>query len=244
MAKQKMNHADYYLGLDVGTNSVGWAITDTNYELVKVNKKDLWGVRLFDTAQTAANRRLNRAARRRQQRKIKRLRLLQEIFQDKIEETDPLFFKRLAESSYHLPDKTHDSRTSLFNDDGFTDEEFHHQFRTMFHLRSSLIHTPEKTKDLRFVYLATHHILKNRGHFLFQVESLDVISTIDTLVNTVKEQVSNTLQYSLEIQNCSAAELGNILKIKRKTDSKKQLQNILILTNTLDEEIGNSPKKY
>ena len=27
----------YYLGLDIGTNSVGWAVTDENYNLCKEN---------------------------------------------------------------------------------------------------------------------------------------------------------------------------------------------------------------
>lgn len=30
----------YYLGLDMGTNSVGWAVTDPNYNLLKAKGKD------------------------------------------------------------------------------------------------------------------------------------------------------------------------------------------------------------
>ena len=30
----------YALGLDIGTNSVGWAAINDSYELVKVNNKD------------------------------------------------------------------------------------------------------------------------------------------------------------------------------------------------------------
>lgn len=33
----------YYLGLDMGTNSVGWAATDPEYRLLKAKGKDLWG---------------------------------------------------------------------------------------------------------------------------------------------------------------------------------------------------------
>ena len=29
----------YYLGLDMGTNSVGWAVTDPNYNLLKAKGK-------------------------------------------------------------------------------------------------------------------------------------------------------------------------------------------------------------
>ena len=44
----------YYLGLDMGTSSVGWAVTDEKYQIVRKKGKDLWGVRLFPEAQTAA----------------------------------------------------------------------------------------------------------------------------------------------------------------------------------------------
>lgn len=32
---------EYFIGLDVGTNSVGWAVTDTQYNLLKCNGKSL-----------------------------------------------------------------------------------------------------------------------------------------------------------------------------------------------------------
>ena len=51
---------EYYLGLDVGTNSVGWAVTDSQYNLCKFKKKDMWGIRLFESAKTAEKRRLQR----------------------------------------------------------------------------------------------------------------------------------------------------------------------------------------
>ena len=44
----------YYIGLDIGTNSVGWAVTDEKYNLIKAPVKgkyknhDMWGIRLFD----------------------------------------------------------------------------------------------------------------------------------------------------------------------------------------------------
>ena len=40
--KEKM---EYYLGLDMGTNSVGWAVKDKEYRLMRAKGKDLWGVR-------------------------------------------------------------------------------------------------------------------------------------------------------------------------------------------------------
>ena len=60
-----MKNKEWYLGLDVGSASVGWAATDSNYKLLRKNKKRLWGARLFEEATTAADRRVFRAGRRR-----------------------------------------------------------------------------------------------------------------------------------------------------------------------------------
>lgn len=34
---------NYYVGLDIGTDSVGWAVTDPEYKLLRVKGKDMWG---------------------------------------------------------------------------------------------------------------------------------------------------------------------------------------------------------
>ena len=54
----------YYLGLDIGTNSVGWAVTDENYNLCKYAGKRMWGIRLFEGGETAEQRRISRSNRR------------------------------------------------------------------------------------------------------------------------------------------------------------------------------------
>jgi len=70
---------EYYLGLDMGTSSVGWAVTNPQYELLRAKGKDLWGVRLFEEANTSAERRSYRISRRRRQREIARMGLLREL---------------------------------------------------------------------------------------------------------------------------------------------------------------------
>ena len=39
---------DYFVGLDIGTSSVGWAVTNKSYELLKFRSHKMWGSRLFD----------------------------------------------------------------------------------------------------------------------------------------------------------------------------------------------------
>ena len=87
--------SDYYVGLDLGSGSVGWAVTDSDYHLLRSHGKALWGVRLFDTAKTAEERRVFRTSRRRLQRRNWRLNLLQQIFVDEINKIDDGFFRRL-----------------------------------------------------------------------------------------------------------------------------------------------------
>ena len=100
-----MEAREYYLGLDMGTSSVGWAVTDKNYNLLRVKGKDLWGIREFEEALTAVDRRTHRISRRRRQREQVRIGLLKDYFHDAIMEKDPAFYLRLENSKYHLEDK-------------------------------------------------------------------------------------------------------------------------------------------
>ena len=58
------------IGVDIGTGSVGWSAIDGNYDLVNYRGKNSFGVRLFDSSETAETRRLQRGARRRYGRRM------------------------------------------------------------------------------------------------------------------------------------------------------------------------------
>ena len=100
----------YYVGLDLGTSSVGWALTDEHYNLRRLKGKDAWGARLFDEANPSVERRNHRTARRRAQREKARIGLLQEFFADEINKVDPGFYLRLEESKYHKEDRTESNK--------------------------------------------------------------------------------------------------------------------------------------
>lgn len=165
MTKRK-NYEGWYLGLDMGTNSVGWAASDASYQILKKNGKALWGVRLFDEGHTAEERRAFRTARRRTQRRSRRIDLLQELFAQAVAEKDPGFFQRLNDSRYLPEDKHVQQRNSLFCDPGYTDKEYYKAYPTIYHLRKALMEE-DGPFDVRLVYLAVHHLIKHRGHFLF-----------------------------------------------------------------------------
>ena len=95
----------YSIGLDIGTDSVGWACVDENDQLVKHGRKTLWGVRMFEASKDASERRAYRNNRRRLNRRHQRIALLRDLFLDEITKVDTTFFERLDDSFYHKEDK-------------------------------------------------------------------------------------------------------------------------------------------
>lgn len=183
----------YYLGLDIGTNSVGWAVTDPSYHLERFHKKDMWGIRLFEQADTAADRRTKRTNRRRLQRRHQRIQLLQELFAEEMAKVDDTFFLRLNESKLHLEDKSVQEKYPLFIEKGYTDIDFYQEYPTIYHLRKDLMES-DQPHDIRLVYLAIHHLLKYRGHFLID-GSLNSAKSF----STVFEQMMRSVQDGLKI---------------------------------------------
>nr|WP_295347887.1 type II CRISPR RNA-guided endonuclease Cas9 [uncultured Streptococcus sp.] len=195
----------YSIGLDIGTNSVGWAVITDDYRVpakkMKVLgntnkttiKKNLIGALLFDAGNTAADRRLKRTARRRYTRRRNRILYLQEIFATEMNKVDENFFHRL-DDSFLVPEDKRGSKYPIF---GTLEEEkeYHKQFPTIYHLRKSLADSKEKA-DLRLIYLALAHIIKYRGHFLYE-DSFDIKNNdIQKIFNEFTSLYDNTFEES------------------------------------------------
>lgn len=168
----------YYIGVDIGTNSVGWAVIDENGNLLKKGKHHLWGSRLFDQAQTAQNRRNYRSSRRRYNKRKERIRLLQMIMSDMVLEVDSSFFIRLEKTTFlDKEDKkailkdNYKMNYNLFCDEDYNDKDYFKVYPTIYHLRKKLCESDEKA-DPRLIYLALHHIVKYRGNFLYEGQEL------------------------------------------------------------------------
>ncbi|MDY2960099.1 MAG: type II CRISPR RNA-guided endonuclease Cas9 [Hornefia sp.] len=211
---------EYYLGLDIGTNSVGWAVTDLNYNLCKFRKKDMWGIRLFDEANTAEDRRLKRAGRRRLARRRDRILLLQSLFAEEINKIDDTFFIRLNESKLWMEDKTVKSKHPLFMGKDYTDIEYYKDYPTIFHLRKELI-SNAAPHDSRLVYLAFHNIVKHRGHFLISGDLQGAKDFKQTFMQ-MKDLVENELQINLDIDENGIAEFESVLKDKMRARSIRE----------------------
>ncbi len=212
---------EYFLGLDMGTNSVGWAVTDMEYRLIRKKGKDLWGIREFDEAQTAVERRAHRISRRRRQREQVRIGLLKSYFEEAIAMVDPEFYLRLENSKYYLEDKQVDCKYGIFNNPNYTDVDYYKEFPTIFHLRKKLIEN-EKEYDVRLVYLALLNMFKSRGHFLYSGVSGEGSLTIERAYADLCECLGEILEVSFPCVDTK--EMENIIgdrKISKSVRAEK-----------------------
>ena len=75
------------------------------------------------------------------------------------------------------------------------EKEYHKKFPTIYHLRKQLADSKEKT-DLRLIYLALAHMIKYRGHFLYE-ESFDIKNNdIQKIFNEFISIYDNTFEGS------------------------------------------------
>ena len=225
---------DYYLGLDLGTSSIGWAVTDEKYDILRFNKKFMWGTHLFDTGNTAAERRIFRTSRRRLKRKKNRIELLQTLFSEEISKKDFGFFQRLKESQYDIEDKTVKNKNTLFMDENYTDKDYHDEYPTIYHLRKALIDNEENAFEIRKLYLAISHILSHRGHFLFEgepsnnpeLDNLEFDDIFDEFIKYLNEELNINFKVKSDV---SLEIIKEILtdKMLNRTKKKEKLSELL-----------------
>ena len=233
MGEKLMIKKPYSIGLDIGTNSVGWAVITDDYNVpskkMKVLgntnkefiKKNLIGALLFDEGTTAEDRRLKRTARRRYTRRKNRLRYLQEIFTEEMSKVDSSFFHRL-DDSFLVPEDKRGSKYPVFATLK-EEKEYHKNFPTIYHLRKHLADLKEKA-DLRLIYLALAHMIKYRGHFLYE-ESFDIKNNdIQKIFNEFLSIYDNTFEEnSLSGQNAQVEAIFTD-KISKSTKRERVLK--------------------
>lgn len=167
---------NYYLGLDIGTDSVGYAVTDQEYSLLKYKGESMWGTTMFEGGNDCAERRMHRTGRRRIDRRQQRVSLLTELFAPEIGKIDPNFFIRRQESALFEEDSK--CGVKIFAGSGITDKEYHEKYPTIHHLILELMLSKEP-HDIRLVYLACGWLVAHRGHFLFDVSAEQVEKLLD-----------------------------------------------------------------
>lgn len=230
----------YNIGLDIGTGSVGWCLTDNNGHLLKINRKgdngktyrnSAWGVRLFASADTAADCRIKRSTRRRYNRRRTRVIELRKIMSEMIMPVDPNFYARLDEAFLWNEDKSDKAKAPflLFNDKDLYDIKYYKKYPTIYHLRKYLLETKEKA-DPRFIYLALHHMMKYRGHFLFEGQSFEAIDNIKDTFIELEQLINAYVKGKEEIEdnnkNNDKYEAIKICLADNKVKNKDKKENI------------------
>ena len=221
------NQKSFYLGLDIGTDSVGYATTDEKYNLLKFRGEPAWGVTIFDEASLQTERRSFRSARRRLDRRQQRVTLVQELFAPEIGKIDPRFYIRIKESNLYRTGEN--DAFTLFNDTGFTDKEYYEKYPTIHHLICDLMN--DKTEhDVRLVYLACAWLVAHRGHFFqnIDVNNISKIRDFDEVYNEFSEYFQGFEGCSVPWSCEDIAGLGKILKKKQGVTKKyKELVDFL-----------------
>lgn len=218
----------YSIGLDIGTNSVGWAVITDGYKVPskkmkvlgntskKYVKKNLLGALLFESGITAEGRRLKRTARRRYTRRRNRILYLQEIFSTEMAKIDESFFQRL-EDSFLVPDDKRDSKYPIF-ENLVKEKTYHDEFPTIYHLRKYLADSSKKA-DLRLVYLALAHMIKYRGHFLIEGDFNSKNNDIQKNFQDFLDSYNAIFESDLSLEN--SKQLEEIVKDKISKSAKK-----------------------
>lgn len=218
----------YSIGLDIGTNSVGWAVITDDYKVPskkmkvlgntskKYVKKNLLGALLFESGITAEGRRLKRTARRRYTRRRNRILYLQEIFSTEMAKIDESFFQRL-DDSFLVPDEKRDSKYPIFGN-LVKEKTYHDEFPTIYHLRKYLADSSKKA-DLRLVYLALAHMIKYRGHFLIEGDFNSRNNDIKKNFQDFLDSYNAIFESDLSLEN--SKQLEEIVKDKISKSAKK-----------------------
>lgn len=215
---------DYFIGLDIGTASVGWAVTNTNLDLIKKKKKNFWGSRLFDSGITAEARRLHRSSRRRYQRRRQRINLLQSLFEAEITKIDDSFYEKTNNSWISNDDETRVKVADFIFGKNQKKEKnnYYEQFPSIWHLRKHLIENSESKIDLRYLYLAIHHIIKYRGNFLYtDAEFQQTETTIEVPIDRLIEYLEETYEVDIVRDNFIHA-IKNTLSDNNLTSAAKK----------------------
>ncbi len=264
MSSSKQGLRRYHLGLDIGTNSIGWTAIDDHFSLLRVKGKNAIGVRTFKEGETAADRRGFRTARRRLSRRRWRLQFLDDFFAPYLAEVDPNFLARLKQSDISAKDPAKNQefmgkllfpdQEATVNGNGYptliqmrkemsAEKAADFPVFNIYQLRYALMNEKRKF-DLREIYLAVHHIVKYRGNFLnntsvdkFKANQIDFNKSFETL-NDLFRQVQPTTSFQIDLTKVD--ELGKLLLAtkQKKADRQKAAAKLLpLIEDGTDKEI-------
>lgn len=178
----------YSIGLDIGVASVGWACMTSDFRIPKYNERYAIGVREFEAADTAEERRIQRGTRRRYNRRIKRIQLLQQSLEALLQQHPNFLMKTEATEKHFWRNNNQFENRSLSEVLADLGENTR-KYPTIFHLRQALL-SENKPFDSRLIYIVLHNLVKYRGHFLNENMEWNNSSNNETTIDLTKEYFS------------------------------------------------------
>lgn len=223
------NNGEYFIGLDIGTDSVGYAVADDRYRLLKFKGEPMWGSHLFDAANQCAERRGFRTARRRLDRRQQRVKLVDEIFAPEVAKVDPNFYIRKQESALWAEDKTISNESYLyFNGLDYSEKDYYNEFPTIHHLICALMNKTDRQFDIRLINIAIDWLVAHRGHFLSEIGTANVDKVLD--FKTIYDDfitIFDIKGIERPWDNIDIELFGSVLKKKGVNNKKTELSKLL-----------------
>ena len=94
----------------------------------------------------------------------------------------------------------------------------------------------DETPDIRLLYLAIHHIIKYRGHFLFETTS-DDIPRFEDVINTL---IDDVCKYHMELSISDYDSVSKLVSDREKSiiDKKRELATLLGCNEPDEKELA------
>lgn len=196
------------------------------------------GVREFDSAKTAEETRLQRGTRRRYNRRIRRIQLLQQTIEPLFKGI-PGFFIQHQEK--HFWRNSNDFENNSLSETLKDLNQNPKSYPTIYHLRDTLIKRKEKTHP-RLIYLALHHLTKYRGHFLNENMTWTSNKVEKPLSIQLKDLFTELVSFGypkVNLERKAWERLSDLLKEKEytKRDKEREIKKILGKGNQLAQPI-------
>lgn len=209
----------YILSLDIGTASIGYACMDLNFNILKYYDKDAIGVLTFEGADTAAERRGFRTSRRRKNRRIKRLGLLQEVLAPLVK--NPNFYQLL--NLHKWKNSNEDFKNRSLSEVLRALGKNPKTYPTIYHLQQAIQKHPETKFEPELIFIALYHLVKYRGHFLFNNLSFENGETVDNeaQLSDLLTKYQNINPYEDTVSNTDIKVIINTLKNEQLTRKDK-----------------------
>ena len=239
---------EYSIALDIGTNSVGYAAVDERGRLLRYHKRPMYGSVIFDQAETAVVRRTSRSTRRRLARKRNRTRELQDLVLPDMEKVDPEFFHRMDES-FLLPEDCQYEKLylklpkALFVDGSVSVGSYRADAPTNYHIRKALAES-EKQADLRYVYLAMHHIIKYRGNFLMEGQQMVQANAEEDMRELLEDLSNPEFTFTFQTEDGTAKAICEVMKNQSLNKSARADQIKELLHPGKDKTSQNAAKAF